>query len=214
MCRMSQAIKKYLPGSSTVAHPAPLSMGIVQARILDWVAISSSRGSSWPRDWTSVSLISPALAGHLEVRVAQSCPTICDPMDCSTPGFPVHHWLLELTQTHVHWVGDAIQPSHPRSSRSPPVFNLVQHQGLFKWVNSSHQVVKVLEFQLQHQSCQWLFRTDFLQNGLVGSSCSPRESQESSPTSQFKTLNSLALSFLYSPILTSINDYWKNHSFD
>ena len=91
-----------------------------------------------------------------------SCPTLCDPMDCSMPGFLVHHQLLELTQTHVHWVGDAIQPAHPLSSPSPPAFNLSQHQGLFHWVSSSHQVAKVLEFQLQHQSFQWIFRTDFL----------------------------------------------------
>ena len=76
-------------------------------------------------------------------------------MDCSTPGLPVHHKLSELAQTHVCWVGDAIQPSHPLSSPSPPTFNLFQHQGLFKWVSSSHQVAKVLEFQLQHQSFQW-----------------------------------------------------------
>ena len=94
--------------------------------------------------------------------VAQSCPTLCDPMDCSTPGFPVHHQLPEFTQTHVDWVGDAIQPSHPLSSPSPPTFNLSQHQGLFKWVSSSHQVAKVLEFQLQHQSFQWTPRTDLL----------------------------------------------------
>ena len=75
---------------------------------------------------------------------------------------PVHHQLLELTQTHVHQVGDAIQPSHPLSSPSPPAFNLSQYQGLFKWVSSSHLVSKVLEFQLQHQSFQWIFRTDFL----------------------------------------------------
>ena len=81
-----------------------------------------------------------------------SCVRLCNPMDCSTPGFPVHHQLLELTQTHVHRVGDAIQPSHPLSSPSP-AFNLSQHQGLFQWVSSSHQVAKVLEFQLQHQSC-------------------------------------------------------------
>ena len=73
-------------------------------------------------------------------------------MNCSTPGLPVHHQLLEPTQTHVHWVSDAIQPSHPLSSPSPPALNLSQHQGLFKWVSSSHQVAKVLEFQLQHQS--------------------------------------------------------------
>ena len=87
---------------------------------------------------------------------------LCDPMDCSTPGFPVHHQLPELAQTHVLRVGDAIKPSHPLSSPSPPVFNLSQHQGLFQGVSSSHQVAKGLEFQLQHQSFQWIFRTDFL----------------------------------------------------
>ena len=94
--------------------------------------------------------------------VSQSCPTLCDPTDCSTPGLPVHHQLLEFTQTHVHWVSDAIQPSHPLSPPSPPTFNLSQHQGFFKWVSSSHQVAKILEFQLQHQSFQWVFRMDFL----------------------------------------------------
>ena len=94
--------------------------------------------------------------------VAQSCPTLCDPMDCSTPGLPVHHQLPEFTQTHFHWVGDTIQPSHPLSSPSPPAFGLSLHQCLFKWVSSSHQVAKVLEFQLQHQFSQWIFRTDFL----------------------------------------------------
>ena len=127
---------------------------------------------------------------------------------------PVHHQLPESTQTHVHWVGDAIQPSHPRSSPSPPALNLSQHQGLFKWVSSSNQVVKVLEFQLQHQSFQWTPRTDLLKDGLLGSPFSPRGSQESSPTPQFKSINSFALSFLYTPTLTSIFDYWKNHSLD
>ena len=79
--------------------------------------------------------------------VAQSCLTLCDPMDYSTPGFPVHHQLPELAQTHVHWVGNAIQPSHPLSSPSPPAPSPSQHQSLFKWVSSSHQVAKVLEFQ-------------------------------------------------------------------
>ena len=82
-------------------------------------------------------------------------------MDCSTPGFPVHHQLPELTQTHVHRIGDAIQPSHPLSFPCPSTLNLSQHQGLFKWVSSSHQVAIVLEFQLQHQSFQRKFRTDF-----------------------------------------------------
>ena len=94
--------------------------------------------------------------------VAQSCLTLCDPMSRSTPGLPVHHQLPESTQTHVHWVGDVIQPSHPPSSPSPPALNLSQHQGLFQWVSSSHQVAKVLEFQLQHQSFQWIPRTDLL----------------------------------------------------
>ena len=87
---------------------------------------------------------------------------LCDPMDSSMPGLPVHHQLLEFTQSHVHWVGDAIQPSHPLSTPYSPTFSLSQHQGLFQWVSSSHQVAKVLEFQLQHQSFQWIFKTDFL----------------------------------------------------
>ena len=107
---------------------------------------------------------------------------------------------------------------HPTISSSvvpsPPAFNLFQHQGLFKWVSSLHQVAKLLEFQLQHQSFQWIFKTDILQNGLVGSPCSPRDSQESSPIPQFKSINSSALSFLHSPTLTYMRDYWKNHSFD
>ena len=94
--------------------------------------------------------------------VAQSCPTLCNLMNHSTPCLPVHHQLPESTQTHVHWVGDAIQPSHPLSSPSPSALNLSQHQGLFQWVSCSHQVAKVLEFQLQHQSFQWTPRTDLL----------------------------------------------------
>ena len=84
------------------------------------------------------------------------------PLDCSMPALPIHHQLPEFTQTHVHWVSDAIQTSHPLTSPSSPIFNLSQHQGLFQWVSSSHQVVKGLEFQLRHQSFQWIFRTDFL----------------------------------------------------
>ena len=99
--------------------------------------------------------------------VTQSCLTLWDPMDCSTPFFPVHHQLPELTQTHVHRVSDAIQPSHPRSSPSPPAFNLSQHRGLFKWVSSSHQVAKVLELQLQHKSFQWIFK-DWFPLGWTG----------------------------------------------
>ena len=102
------------------------------------------------------------LSVNLNSSVAQSCPTLCDPIECSTPGLPVHHQLLEFTHTHVHWVGDATQPSHPLSSPSPPALNLSQNQGLVQWVSSLHQVAKVLEFQLQHQSFQWTPRTDLL----------------------------------------------------
>ena len=137
--------------------------------------------------------------------VFQLC--LCDPMNCSMPGLPVHHQLLEFTQTHVHWVSDAIQPFHPLSPPSPPAFTLSQHQGLFQWGSSLHEVAKVLKLQLQHQSFQWIFRTDFLYNWLAWSPCRPRDSQESSPTPQFKSLNSSALSFLYSPTVTSIHDY-------
>ena len=94
--------------------------------------------------------------------VAQSCPTLCDPMNRSTPGLPVHHRLPEFTQIRVHWVGDAIKPSHPLSSPSPPAPNPSQCQDLFQWVNSSHEVAKVLEFQLQHQSFQWTPGTNLL----------------------------------------------------
>ena len=98
--------------------------------------------------------------------VAQSSPTLCDLMDCSMSGFPVLHRLPEFAQTHVHWVGDAIKPS-------PPALHLSQHQGIFQWVSSSHQVTQVLELQLWHQSFQWIFRVDFLWDWLVWSPCSP-----------------------------------------
>ena len=132
-----------------------------------------------------------------------------------------HRTTSPLKDLNIHWVGDAIQPSHPLSSPSPPKRlkersgkEKRKDQGLFQWVSSPHQVAKVLEFQLQHQSFQWIFRTDFLYDWLVGYSCSPKDSQESFPTPQFKSINSLVVSFLYSPTLTSIHDYWKNHSFD
>ena len=107
--------------------------------------------------------------------VARSCPTLCDPMNPNTPGLPVHHQLPEFTQTYVHRVSDAIQPSHPLLSPSPPAPKY---------------------------------------SGLVESPCRLKDSQESSPTPQFKSINSSVLSFLYSPTLTSIHDHWKNHSFD
>ena len=143
--------------------------------------------------------------------VAKSYPTLWDPMNRSTPGLPVHHHLPEFTQTHVHQVRDAIQPSHPLSSPFPPAPNPSQHQSLFQCVNSLHEVAKVLEFQLYHLSFQRTPRTDSLE-WTGGSPCSPRDSQESSPTPQFKSINFSVLSFLHSPTLISIHDHWKNQA--
>ena len=139
--------------------------------------------------------------------VAQSCPTLCDPMNHSTPGLPVHHQLPEFTQTHVHRVGDAIQPSHPLLSPSPPALNLSQHQGLFQWVSSSHQVAKVLDFSIS-PSNEYSGLISF-RIWLVCSPCSPRDSQEYSSASQFESISSLALSLLDGPALTFLNDYSK-----
>ena len=148
--------------------------------------------------------------------VAQLCPTLCNPMECRMPGLPVHHQLPEFIQTHVHWVSDINQPSHPLSYPSSPAFNVSQHQGLFKWVSSSVAKVrwpKYWSFNISpsnEHSGLISFRMDW----LGPSPCGPRGSQESSPTPQFKSISSSALSFFYSPTLTSIHDYWKNHSFD
>ena len=114
---------------------------------------------------------------------------------------------IELVMPSNEW-------SHPLSFPSPPTFSLSQHQSLFKWVSSLHQMAKVLKFQFHCQSFQWIFRTDFLQDWLVEFPCCPRDSQESSPAPQFRSINSLVLSFLYSSILISIYDYRKNHSFN
>ena len=144
--------------------------------------------------------------------VAQLCQTLCDPMDCSTPGLPVHHQLLEFAQTHVHRVSDATQSPHLLLSIS--CLQSFPASGSFQMSQLFAQGAKVLEFQLQHRSFQTIFRTDPLQNGLVGFACSPRDSQEYSLIPQFKSINSSVLSFLYSPTLTSIHDHWKNHSLD
>ena len=145
--------------------------------------------------------------------VTQSCPTLCDPMNYSTPGLPIHHQLLESTQTHVHCASDAIQPSHPLLSPSPPALNLSQHQDIFKWVNPLHQVSKVLEFQLQHQSFQRTPRTDLLRmNWLdilaVQGNLMSLLLHHSSKASIFQC------SAVFTVHLSSIHDHWKNHSLD
>ena len=115
-----------------------------------------------PFSLTSRLLYPTAYLPSLYCSVTQSCPTLCNHMDCSMPGFPFLHYLVEFAQTHVHWVGNAIQPFCPLPSPSPPIFSLSQHQSLFQWVSSLLQVAKVLKLQLQNQSFQWIFRTDFL----------------------------------------------------
>ena len=132
-------------------------------------------------------------------------------MDCKMPGFPVFHYLPEFAQTQVHWVNDTIQSSYPLSPSSSPALHLSQPQNLFQWISSSYQVAKVLELQLKHQTFQWIFRVDFLQDWLVWSPSSPKDARESSPAPQLKSIHSLVFSLVYGPTLTSIHDYWKNH---
>ena len=114
------------------------------------------------------------------------------------PGFPVPHHLPEFAHVHVHWVGDAIQPSHPLPPSSPPALSLSQHQGLFQWVSHSHQGARVLELQLQHQPFQWVVLSDWL-----WSPCCPRDSQDSSP--HLESINSSGSLFIRAPLL------WPNH---
>ena len=143
--------------------------------------------------------------------VTQSCPTLCDPMNHSMPGLPVHHQLPEFTQTHAHRVDDAISfsvvpfsscPQSLLASGSFPMSQLFPSGGQSTGVSASASVLPMNT------------RSVLLQDGLIGSPCSPRDSQESSPTLQVKSMNSSVLSFLYSPTLTSILDHWKNHSLD
>ena len=151
---------------------------------------------------------------HQFSSVAQLCLTLCDPTERSTRGFPVHHQLSESTQTHVCHVGDASQPSHLLSSPSPPAFNLSQHQGLFQWISSSHPGDQSIGASASASVLPINIQDWFPLGWLAGSPCSPRDSQESSPTPQFKSINSSALSFLHSPTLTFIHDHWKKHSSD
>ena len=128
--------------------------------------------------------------------VAQSCPTLCNPMDCRTPGFPALHYLLEFSQTHVHWVNDAIQPSYPLSSPSPPALNLLQHEGFSSELALCIRWPKYWSFSFSISPSSEYSRVDFLSNWLVWSPGSPRDPQESSPAPQIESINSLALNLL------------------
>ena len=196
------------PHSSTLVwkipwteEPAGLqSMGSLRVGHEWTTSLSLFTFMHWRREWQPTPVFLPgesqgrqSLVGcHLWESIlkrlssrssSNSCLTLCTPMDCSLPGSSVFHYLPKFAQIHVHWVSDAIQPSHPLSSPSPPAFNLPQHQGLFQWVSSLRQVAKVLELQLQHQSFQWIFRVDFLEDWLFWSSCSPRDSSGKTSTS-------------------------------
>ena len=140
--------KHYLASNHSSFIPSSLQENLIVLLPSDWACLPFPLQFPYPTSSLS--------------SVTQSCPTLCDPMNRSTPGLPVHHQLPEFTQTHIHLLSDAIQPSHPLSSLSPPALNPSQHQNLFQWVNSSHEVAKVLEFQPQHHSFQWTPRTDLL----------------------------------------------------
>ena len=149
--------------------------------------------------------------------VAQSCLTLCDPVNGSTPGLPVHHQPPGFTQTHVHQVSDAIQPSHPLSFPSPP--NPSQHQGLFQWVNSSHEVAKVLGFQLklkpsnQHPGLI-SFRMDWLDLLAVQGTLKSLLQHHSSKASILLRSAFFTVQLSHRPTLTSTHDHWENHSLD
>ena len=144
--------------------------------------------------------------------VTQSCPTRCNLMDCGMPGLPVHHQLLELTKTHVHWVSDAIQPCHPLLSPYPPAFNLPSIS-VFSNKSVLHISGQSIGISASASVLPMKIQDWFPLDWLVSSPCSPKDSQEPSPRPQFRSVNSLALSLLYGSTLTSIHDYWKNQSF-
>ena len=137
-----------------------------------------------PREFYKTETFPPVTQDTNVVVVVWSCPSLSNAMDCSMPGFLVFHYLQEFSQTHVLWAGDAIQPSHPLLSTSSPALNLSQHQCLFQWASSLHQVAKVLE--LQYQSFQWIFSVDFLKVWLVWSPWCPRDSRVFSNTTVWK----------------------------
>ena len=212
----------------TVARQAPL-LEISQARILEWVAVSSSQGSSWP----GIEPMFPALAGrfftteppgkplkHGNVHLSFSSVQLLSRVRLfATPWIAAQQASLSITNSRSSLRLMSIESVMPSSHLFlchpllllPPMPPSIS---LFQWVSCSHEVAKVLEFQLQHHSLQRNRRAGLLQNGLVGSPCSPWDSQESSSTPQLKSINSSALSLLHSPTLTSMHDYRKNHSLD
>ena len=202
--------------SMDCSPPGSSLHGILQARVLEWVAISFSKGSSWPRDRTPVSHIPGRRFNLWATREAHeelqfSSGSLCNPMDCTMPGFPVHHQLPELTQTHIHQVGDSFSSSvFPFSSHlwsfpesgSFPMSQFFASGGQSIGVSAS---ASVLPMNIQ----DW-----FSLGWTCWISLQSKRLSKSSPTPQFNSINSSVLIFLYSPTVTSKHDYWKNHSFD
>ena len=160
-----EAVADFILGGSKITADGDCSHEIKRHLLLGGKAVINLDSVLKSRDITLATKVRIAKAMVFFSQfssVAQLCPTFCNSMDCSTPGLPIHHQLPEFTQTQVHWVGDVIQPSHPRSSPSPPAPKPSQHQSLFQWVNSLHEVAKVLRFQAQYQSFKWTPRTGLL----------------------------------------------------
>ena len=208
--------------SLTLCDPVVYTVhGILQARKVEWVAVPFSRGSSQSRDQTQVSLIACRFFTNWATReahsvqfssVTQSCPTLCDPMNCSMLGLPVHHQLEEFTQIHAHWVGDAIQPSHPVFPFSSGLQSLPT-SGSFQMSQLLASSDQNIEFQLQHQSFQWIFRLisfrmDWLDLLAVQGALKSLLQHHSSKASILPPSNFFIVQ------LSSIHDYWKNHSLD
>ena len=191
----------------TCRNHSPVGMSILSlaSAIVSAITVVISSPKVLIRAWSSSVQFS---------SVAQSCPTLCDPMNRSTPGLPVHHQCPEFTQTHVHWVGDAIQPSHPLLSPSPPASNPSKHQGLFQWVNSSHEGPKYWSFSFSISPSMYI--QDWFPLGWTGwiSLQSKGLSRVFSNTTVQKHQFFSAQLCLWSNSLTFIHDYWKNHSFD
>ena len=191
----------------TTACQAPLSLEFPSQEC--WSCLSFPPSGDLPTQGSNPCLlhwqVDSVLLSHMgspiyifsSVQSLNCVRLFCNPMDCSLPGFPVYQQLPEPAQPHIHWVGDAIQPSHPLSSPCPLAFNLSQLQDIFQWVSSSHQGAKLLEFQLQHHSFQWIFWTDFLYGWMVWSPCSPRDCQEFPSIPLFKSINFSVHGFLF-----------------
>ena len=187
---LQENVSFHLPILRVPSHPINLGRVFIQK-----IQENNSTHTLLPiQFWKHLSLNSLIKVTHCCCSAIQSCHPH-DPMDCSMPYLFVLHYLLTFAEVHVHCIDDAIQPSHPLMPSFPCAVNLSQHHGLFQWVNSSYQIIKILKFQLQNQSFEWVFRINVAQDWLVWSLCCPRDSQESSLAPQFEGISSLVFCF-------------------